>query len=56
MPNYEAKYYRLLDLAMNILAVMDLEQDGQVSLGRRKADRLYRMFKEQIEQETQTEE
>ena len=50
MSGYQEKYFRLLDITMNIFTVLELEKENQTP--RRKVDRLLRTFKEQIEEET----
>ena len=46
---YQAKYFRLLDITMNIFTVLELEKENH--LKRRKVDRLLQAFKEQVDEE-----
>jgi len=47
--DWECKYFKLLDITMNLLAVHELSDDDTPR--RRQIDRLVTMFREQIDEE-----
>ena len=51
--NWEAKYFRLLDITMNLLSLHELNDDKGPK--RRQIDRLITMFREQIDEEVKSE-